>query len=379
MTPLAEVPPCRSCSSSWWPSWSSWPAPAPVRGEPLTLDEAIRLAVRESARGRIIRGDVEVKQGLYQASRSNFYFPSVSINGQVPSYSVDQSYKFFGGSTRKRLYKTQGLELNSFIQLEQSLAHRRHAEPAGQPGEQPGPLSRHRSDGLARTPSSTRSAGAATSTSRSRSRSCVPRSRAMSWPTARTISRQARLTRVSEEAKLAREVTEAFVGVILADLKAETARDRLEAAGLQAEIDSTEVDRRRALGGGVADLGVEAARRGAEPARGDRGGGRAAAVPGAAAGPRGRAGDRACASRAAPGAPGRSGSTALRAGWSTTPGRAAGGAGARQGDPRRRRSRPPGTASPGDLKAELLHRAGAREARESPRGQHQHQRLGQFR
>jgi hypothetical protein len=110
--------PARESSGAVDPAAIRQPAPT---GQPLTLDEAIRLAVRESARGRIIRGDVEVKQGLYQASRSNFYFPSVSVNGQVPAYSVDQSYKFFGGSTRKRLYKTQGLTLNSFVELDQSL------------------------------------------------------------------------------------------------------------------------------------------------------------------------------------------------------------------------------------------------------------------
>ena len=212
--------------------------PAAPAGQPLTLDEAIRLAVRESARGRIIRGDVEVKQGLYQASRSNFYFPSVSINGQVPSYAVDQSYKFFGGSTRKRLYKTRGLELNSFVQLDQSLltggtlnlranlANNRDRYPDTDPMASPSSFF----DEVGRR------GYFDFALSQPILRPSQPRN---DLANRKDDLDQARLTRVSEEAKLAREVTEAFMGVLLADLKAETARDRLEAAGLRAGIDST--------------------------------------------------------------------------------------------------------------------------------------------
>ncbi len=219
------------------PAAAAAPGPTRARGA-LTLEEAIRLAVRESARGRIIRGDVEVKQGLYQASRSNFYFPSVSINGQVPAYAVDQSYKFFGGSTRKRLYKTQGLALNSFVQLDQSLvtggtlnlranlANNQDRYPDTDPTASPNSFldevgRRGYFDFALEQPIL---------------RPSQPRNELANR---HDDLEQAGLTRVSEEAKLAREVTEAFVGVLLADLKEETARDRLEAAGLRAGIDST--------------------------------------------------------------------------------------------------------------------------------------------
>lgn len=219
------------------PATAAASAPARAR-EPLTLEEAIRLAVRESARGRIIRGDVEVKQGLYQASHSNFYFPSVSVNGQVPAYAVDQSYKFFGGSTRKRLYKTQGLALNSFVQLEQSLltggtlnlranlANNQDRYPDTDPTASPNSFL----DEVGRR------GYFDFALSQPILRPSQPRHELANR---KDDLEQARLTRVSEEAKLAREVTEAFVGVLLADLKAETARDRLEAAGLRAGIDST--------------------------------------------------------------------------------------------------------------------------------------------
>lgn len=213
------------------------PAPAGAR-ESLTLDAAIRLAVRESARGRIIRGDVQVKQGLYQASRSNFYLPSVSINGQAPAYAVDQSYRFFGGATRKRLYKTEGLGLNSFIQLEQSLvtggmlnvranlASNQERYPDTEPAASP----------LSFLEEVGQRGYFDFALSQPILRPSQPRH---DLANRRDDLELAGLTRVAEESKLAREVTEAFVGVLLADLEAETARDRLEAAGLRAGIDST--------------------------------------------------------------------------------------------------------------------------------------------
>ena len=87
----------------------------------MTLEQAIAHARDHTARGSIIRGDVQVAEQNYRAKRINFIVPSVSINGNIPSYNVDESYKFFGGSTRKRLYRTSGLDWVSFIQLKQNL------------------------------------------------------------------------------------------------------------------------------------------------------------------------------------------------------------------------------------------------------------------
>ena len=96
-------------------------APPPVGAVEMTLDDALRIAVNETPRGGIIKGNLEVAQQQYNAKKINFYLPSISINGSVPSYSEDETYRFFGGATEKSLYKTRDLGLSSFIRLEQSL------------------------------------------------------------------------------------------------------------------------------------------------------------------------------------------------------------------------------------------------------------------
>jgi len=92
-----------------------------VNAVEMTLDDALNVALNKTPRGGIIKGNLEVAQQQYNAKKINFYLPSISINGSLPSYSEDESYRFFGGATEKSLYKTRDLGFNSFIRLEQSL------------------------------------------------------------------------------------------------------------------------------------------------------------------------------------------------------------------------------------------------------------------
>ncbi len=87
----------------------------------MTLDEAVAAALEKTARGRIIRGQAEVAAQQYQAKQINFKVPEVSINGSVPAFDVDESYRFFGGANTKQLYSTRDVSFNSFIELKQSL------------------------------------------------------------------------------------------------------------------------------------------------------------------------------------------------------------------------------------------------------------------
>ncbi len=87
----------------------------------LTLNDAIDLAVNHTSRGATIKGDVEVAERNYFAKRINFYVPEVSLNAEVPAYSYDQSFRFYGGLPEKTLIKTTDLDLTSNIQLKQSL------------------------------------------------------------------------------------------------------------------------------------------------------------------------------------------------------------------------------------------------------------------
>ena len=164
--------------------------------------------------------------------------PSVSVLGSLPSYAVDESYRFFGGSTRKRLYKTRGLGLNSFIQLEQSLltggkfnvrANLTAGEdryPDTDPTAPLGSFLEERS----------RRGYFDFTLEQPLLKPSQPRNDLANREDDLEI---ARLTRLQDETALRREVTEAFLGLLIADTKEQTAADRLEAAGLRAEIDST--------------------------------------------------------------------------------------------------------------------------------------------
>jgi outer membrane protein TolC len=87
----------------------------------LSLDAAVQRALDSTARGRIIRGQAEVAGQQYQAKSINFKVPEVSVNGSLPAFDVDESYRFFGGANTKQLYRTRDLAFNSFIELKQSL------------------------------------------------------------------------------------------------------------------------------------------------------------------------------------------------------------------------------------------------------------------
>jgi outer membrane protein TolC len=87
----------------------------------LTLDDAIDVALNRTARGEMIRGNLEVAEQNYFARKINFYLPEISINGAVPAYSVDESYRLFGGASKSGLFKTRDLGFRSFIELRQSL------------------------------------------------------------------------------------------------------------------------------------------------------------------------------------------------------------------------------------------------------------------
>jgi outer membrane protein TolC len=95
--------------------------PSDLLSRELTLDDAIDVALNRTARGEMIRGNLEVAEQNYYARRINFYLPEISINGAVPAYSVDESYRLFGGASKSELFKTRDLNLRSYIELRQSL------------------------------------------------------------------------------------------------------------------------------------------------------------------------------------------------------------------------------------------------------------------
>lgn len=207
-------------------------------GAVVSLEDAVDRALRRTARGEIIQGNVEVAEGLYQAQRINFYVPTISLLGSLPSYAVDESYRFFGGSTRKRLYTTKGLGLNSFIQLEQSLltggkfsakANLTASEDRYPDTDPTAPLGRFLQE-------RSRRGFFDFSVEQPLLRPSRPRN---DLADRRDDLEIARLTRRQDETRLRREVTEAYLGLLKAALVEQTAADKLESSRLQAEVDSS--------------------------------------------------------------------------------------------------------------------------------------------
>jgi outer membrane protein TolC len=101
--------------------WLVTLVPAVSYGAELTLDQALDRALQNTARGGMIRGNLEVAQQQYFARRVNLYVPEISINGSLPTYSTAEDYQSYRNNFDRQLVKTTDLNFNSFIELNQSL------------------------------------------------------------------------------------------------------------------------------------------------------------------------------------------------------------------------------------------------------------------
>ncbi|MBU1318733.1 MAG: TolC family protein [candidate division Zixibacteria bacterium] len=211
--------------------------PALSYAEMLTLDDAIDIAVNRTARGGMIRGNLEVAEQNYFARKINFYVPEISINGSVPAYNVDESYRFFGGATEKQLYRTRDLGFNSFVELNQSLITggdvkvtanlltRDDRYPNTRPGSELGSfIKEHTNQGYF--------------TFRYEQPILKPSDSKNNLYNTRDDLEIAKMVRLEEETALRKEITEAYITVLQLSIKSEITNDKFEAAGLTAEIDS---------------------------------------------------------------------------------------------------------------------------------------------
>ena len=87
----------------------------------LSLSDAVDMALQKSNRGTIIEGDLEVAKQQYQAERINFYVPEISINGQLPVYSVSENFDNIFGQSEKTLNRRTKFDFDADITLKQSL------------------------------------------------------------------------------------------------------------------------------------------------------------------------------------------------------------------------------------------------------------------
>ena len=95
--------------------------PVLVKSEKISLEQALARAVRKTARGAIIDGNLEVSQQKYFAEKINYYLPEISINGSVPSYKVTNEYSRLPASEEKANREVKRLSFNSDITLTQNL------------------------------------------------------------------------------------------------------------------------------------------------------------------------------------------------------------------------------------------------------------------
>jgi outer membrane protein TolC len=209
--------------------------PAAVSATDLTLEEALRIARERTARGSIIDGQLEVAEQTYQARRTNFYFPAISVNGQIPSYNLDESYRNIYGISNRVLARSTDLGFRSFIEAKQSLI-------TGGDLSVTANLTRHDEEypiaegtGLTDIREVSRQAFFEFNLTQPLLK---PSEVKHDLNKKRDDYELARLTRLDDLAALEKEVVEAYMGVLRLSLAQSLAEDRLDAARHKAGVDS---------------------------------------------------------------------------------------------------------------------------------------------
>jgi outer membrane protein TolC len=211
-----------------------------VNGRELTLDQAIELALKQTARGGMIRGNLEVAQQYYSARRINMYLPEISIVGSLPAYTSNESYRPFRNSFDKQLYEERNLDFSSFIELKQSLF-------TG--GSLTATANLKREDNRYPDVREDASSGVVVNENTRQGFFNFSLEQPLFRPSSvrnelnnrRDDLEIAIMTRIEEEAALKREVIEAYLGVLQKSLQLEIAADRLKKTQLKENIDSAKL------------------------------------------------------------------------------------------------------------------------------------------
>jgi len=208
-----------------------------VNAKEISLDEAIDISLNRTARGNMVRGNFEVAEQNYFARKINFYVPEISVNGSIPAYSVDESYRFFGGATEKQLYKTRDLGFNSFIKLKQNLIIGGDVEITANLVASEDRYPNTRPDALtgAFINEITRRGFFAFRYTQPLLKPSTSKNELHSTRDAFEI---AKMTKIEEETSLKKEVAETYMDMLQMSVKLELYQSRQESAKLKSEIDS---------------------------------------------------------------------------------------------------------------------------------------------
>jgi len=207
-----------------------------VSARELSLDQALDIALKQTMRGEMIEGNLEVAEQLYSARRINMYVPEISINGSVPSFRKSEAYEELRlgefGWSKRRYY-----DYTTFVELKQTLitggALTAVADLASENRRYP-----YRSSLDVFQDQFTKSGALRFSLEQPLFR---PSSVKNELHNRKDDLEIARVTRVEETAALKREVIEAYVGTIQLQLQADIATRKLEKAQLQEGIDSAKL------------------------------------------------------------------------------------------------------------------------------------------
>jgi outer membrane protein TolC len=215
-----------------------------VQSVELTLEDALMRAVNRTSRGSIIEGRRQVAEQNYRARRTNFYFPEISINGALPAYNEDQSYRFFGGFDQKQLIATTDLGFRSFIEAKQSLitggdltiTANLTANDEKYPTQRFFPITD--STGVTRLVDVTENSRQGFFEFSLNQPILKPSDAKHDLHNKHDDLKLAELKKVEDEAALRQQVIEAYMGVVRLSLAEKLAQDKLRSAQLKAEIDS---------------------------------------------------------------------------------------------------------------------------------------------
>ncbi|MEW6051989.1 MAG: TolC family protein [Candidatus Zixiibacteriota bacterium] len=212
---------------------------AGLQSRDLTLDQALDLAVNRTARGSVIRGNLEVAEQNYFAKRVNFYVPEIKLEGSLPSYSEDKSYRGVFGFKGRGLYTSTDFGLTSDISLKQSLIFGGDFTVRANLTKRDEKYPDSDTLGNLIYPISYTKQG---SFSFSYAQPLLkPSESKYELHNRRDDYEIARFTRIEEEGKLRKEVIEAYVGVLQTELRADLARVKFESSRLKTAVDSAKL------------------------------------------------------------------------------------------------------------------------------------------